>query len=188
MLPEYEKINETDLRIRKTARALIASMSSLLSEFRFSKLTVDGLCKTAQLSRAAFYSHFTDKYNLLEFWLLSFWTYKIARTDTYENVEQSVNKFVNENKKIIKNLLIDADHQTLEIVLRFLCYVLDIECAGSDDGKLTQRNVVAANLYTGGLVHYLSWQARNNFPPDTPVINEHSFGAIKKLRDWAKEQ
>lgn len=188
MLSDFGNSPKVDLRIRKTEQALIGSMFSLLSEYRFGKLTVDKLCREGQVSRATFYAHFTDKYDLLGFWLLAFWKYKADEADTYEDVKEPINQFVNENKKILKNLLVDADDETLEVVLNFLCSVLDIEQATDIDGKIIQKNIVAANLYVGGIVYYLLWQVRNNFPSDVPTINDYSFDAIKKLWDWAKEE
>lgn len=187
MLSDHKSSQKTDLRVRKTELALLASMCSILNECQFAKMTVDKLCREGQLSRATFYSHFMDKYDLLEFWLSSFWTYKAAATDTYEDVKEPINQFVSDNKKVIKNLLVDADHQTLEIVLNFLCTALGVNNAKYINGKLIQKNIVAANLYIGGIVYYLLWQVGNDFPPEVPIINEHSFGAIEKLWYWAQE-
>lgn len=188
MLFNCEGLQKVNLRDQKTGRVLIASMSSMLNERRFAALTVDRLCREAGLSRATFYSHFMDKYDVLGFWLLSVWTCKTTRTDTYEEIREPINQFANKNKKIIKNLLIGADQQTLEIVLNFLCSALDIDCVKRADGEIAQKDVVAVNLYAGGIIYYLLWQAKNNFPPDVPVINEYSFGAIKKLWSLTKEQ
>lgn len=188
MLSNYNNSQKGDLRFRKTEQALIASMFSLLSECRFAKLTVDKLCKEGQISRATFYAHFTDKYDLLRFWLLVFWKHKINETDTYEDVKELINQFISENKKILKNLLIDADNETFEVVLNFFCSILDIENAKDIDGKVFQKNIVVVNLYISGIVYYLLWQARNNFPSDVPMINDYSFDAIKKLWDWVKEK
>lgn len=183
-----DQLIKTDLRVQKTERALIKSMLSLLSQCRFAKLTVERICKEAQFSRATFYSHFADKYDALAFWLHSFWTFKESKAGTYEDIEAPINQFTYENKKIIRNLLMDADPQTLEILQDFLCSALDIDRAMRIDGKAAQKNIVAANLYVGGIINYLSWQVRNNFPPDVPVINQHSFEAIHKLQDWARGQ
>lgn len=188
MLSDYGKLQKVDLRVQKTERVLIASMYSLLNECRFTKLTIDKICKEGLISRATFYTHFLDKYDFLEYWLLSFWTYKATKIDTYENVKESINKFINENKKIIKNLLSDADNQTLEIIQNLLCSTFDINNAKRVDEKGIQKNIVTANLYVGGIIYYLLWQVRNNFPPDVPIINEYSFDAINNLRDWMKEQ
>lgn len=186
MLSDYEVTKKNDLIIQKTKQVIIASMQSLLNECRFAKLTVSMICEKAEIGRATFYAHFIDKYDLLEFWLLSFWKYKVSASDTCEYAEGPINQFISENKKIIKNLLLDADDRTLDIVYKFLCSALGIETIKDIDGKITQKNIVAGHLYIGGIVNYLLWQAKHNFPPDVPVINDYSFGAFKKLWDWFK--
>ena len=56
-----------DLRVQKTQKALAKAMFSLLSSIPFPKITINDICTEALVSRSAFYSHFTDKYSLLQF-------------------------------------------------------------------------------------------------------------------------
>ena len=49
--------------------ALLKSMESLLHHKSFSKISVNELCRHAQISRSAFYANFADKYELLKYCL-----------------------------------------------------------------------------------------------------------------------
>lgn len=55
-----------DKRIRKTKRSLKNSMILLLSEKDFEHISITELCREAEVSRITFYSHYNDKYALLD--------------------------------------------------------------------------------------------------------------------------
>ena len=55
-----------DKRIIKTKRSLKAAMVSMLSQGDFEHITITELCRNAEVSRITFYSHYNDKYVLLD--------------------------------------------------------------------------------------------------------------------------
>ncbi len=55
-----------DKRILKTKKNLKDTMVLLLAEKPFEQITVTEICKVSATSRVTFYSHFADKYELLE--------------------------------------------------------------------------------------------------------------------------
>jgi AcrR family transcriptional regulator len=54
-----------DLRIVKTKRALSSAFLQLLREKHFEEITINELCDRAEIRRATFYKHYTDKLNFL---------------------------------------------------------------------------------------------------------------------------
>ena len=56
----------TNVRKFKTNRDIKQAFIQLLSEKSFQKITIDNICETALISRSTFYSHFVDKYTLLD--------------------------------------------------------------------------------------------------------------------------
>lgn len=60
---------KTDLRIRKTYKALCDAFVTILEKKRFDDLTVNELCDEATIRRAAFYKHFADKYDFFSFFI-----------------------------------------------------------------------------------------------------------------------
>ena len=58
---------KTDLRIRKTYKALCDAFVTILEKKRFDDLTVNELCDEAMIRRATFYKHFADKYDFFSF-------------------------------------------------------------------------------------------------------------------------
>mgnify|MGYP003104119102 CR=1 FL=1 len=55
-----------DKRIIKTKRSLKAAMVSMLAKEDFEHISITELCRKAEVSRITFYSHYNDKYALLD--------------------------------------------------------------------------------------------------------------------------
>ena len=55
-----------DLRITKTDKIIKDAFLELADNIGFEKITVINLTKKAMISRTTFYSHYKDKYDLLE--------------------------------------------------------------------------------------------------------------------------
>ena len=54
-----------DLRVRRTKKALADAFIDLLSKKTFDEITVNELCDAADIRRATFYKHYSDKYDFL---------------------------------------------------------------------------------------------------------------------------
>ena len=55
-----------DKRIGKTKRSLKAAMTEMLRKEDFEHISITELCRKAEISRITFYSHYSDKYALLD--------------------------------------------------------------------------------------------------------------------------
>ena len=55
-----------DKRIAKTKKNLKDAMIAMLGEKDFEHITITELCRAAEISRITFYSHYSDKYALLD--------------------------------------------------------------------------------------------------------------------------
>ena len=55
-----------DKRIAKTKKNLKNAMIAMLGEKDFEHITITELCREAEVSRITFYSHYNDKYALLD--------------------------------------------------------------------------------------------------------------------------
>lgn len=53
-----------DLRYQKTKIAILRAIEVLLQNKDFEKISIKDICEAAQISRSAFYLHYTDKYDL----------------------------------------------------------------------------------------------------------------------------
>ncbi len=57
--------NREDARVKKTKEKLFSAFRVLLSEKPFEEITIQEVCSRAEVRRATFYKHFTDKYDFL---------------------------------------------------------------------------------------------------------------------------
>src|SRR5258707_1281694 len=58
--------NQADLRVRRTHKLLWDALMVELAERAFEDITVKDICQRAMVHRTTFYSHYADKYALLE--------------------------------------------------------------------------------------------------------------------------
>ena len=77
-----------DKRIVNTKRALRHALIELLADTPFEEITITNLCKTADISRITFYTHYSDKYDLAD----DIFKEMIASgTELYNRLQQSNN-------------------------------------------------------------------------------------------------
>lgn len=55
-----------DKRIKKTKRNLKSTVIAMMSEMTFEEISITELCKRADISRITFYTHYSDKYALID--------------------------------------------------------------------------------------------------------------------------
>ncbi len=58
-------MNKKDLRVIKTKKILYTTLIDLMKEKKFEEIKVSDICDQALINRSTFYSHYTDKYELL---------------------------------------------------------------------------------------------------------------------------
>ncbi len=76
---EQRKIHEReDPRVLRTQQLLLQAFSDLFSEKGFHAMTVQDITERAGVNRGTFYSHFEDKYAILEWWLREQFRQRVA--------------------------------------------------------------------------------------------------------------
>ena len=67
MLPTSKELEEKlDPRVKRTRRLIVHAFEDLLTEKNFESISVQDVTEKAQINRATFYAHFSDKYALLD--------------------------------------------------------------------------------------------------------------------------
>lgn len=173
-----------DLRTMKTNKALTEALPTLLGRQNFLQITVNDLCSEALVSRATFYAHFNDKYDLLEYWLADLKQKNIFKDNTCEQTKMIVNKCTKENKLIIRNLFGNANAETIKILCKHLLSILNIYVEEDDNEGINPQDVVLYNFCAGGIIYYLNWQIENKFPSDMQVMNSYFFDLVQHLQKW----
>lgn len=183
-----DNLKKEDLRIKKTYKLLITAMFTMLGYKNFNQITVNDLCEKALISRATFYVHFLDKYDLLKYWLLEVKKAIIKDINDNIGIEISVNQFIHENKKIIVNLLKNCNNETLELVQEFMSSIVDSSMKRKLKDPTAANHIMLLNFCTGGLTKLLLWQVENNFPPEVTMINPYLYKMLDYIMEWDENQ
>lgn len=108
-------MNNQDLRVQRTKKALITTFSDLLETKSFDNITIQDLCEKANVRRSTFYRHFNDKYDLLNHIVGTlieyFRTLHLPEIDPKDS-RQFFNKFmkdillfISDNKAMVKSVI-----------------------------------------------------------------------------------
>ena len=92
---------QEDRRIRKTRQAIVKAFIELLQEKSFQKITVKDIAERADIGKASFYRHFTDKYELAKYAVIS----KIDsffQTMPYDSIDQMLES---DNLEVLQNFI-----------------------------------------------------------------------------------
>lgn len=165
-----------DLRIKKTDRALVEALFSLLSEKTFEDITVQAICDAASIRRATFYTHFSDKYELfgyaIRYTYQTLPSYKSLYTkdrskDLYMLLIEDIISFIVQNLTLINSLKnSELTHLMINIISTEV--VKDI---GSIMEEYNETNLItidnkdlAINFYVKGVFGTLQWWINNDYP------------------------
>jgi AcrR family transcriptional regulator len=177
-----------DLRTLKTRTACIGALQALLERVSFPKLTVYGICDEALVSRAAFYAHFADKYDLLKHWLAS---QRAAMTGLAGPPRKSdpvriFADFLETRRVCLCNVLKEADGETRDLLSAFLYETMDALSRQSRGvpGSRPRRRAALVSFCSGGLLRFLVTYAKDNFTPEDTTAVPYLFGLLEAVFAW----
>jgi AcrR family transcriptional regulator len=76
--PKLEEA-KLDPRVKRTRSLILRSFESLLAEKGFESISVQDVTDKAEINRATFYAHFTDKYDLLDYSIAQMFRHEIEK-------------------------------------------------------------------------------------------------------------
>ena len=99
------KQKKEDLRVRRTKKLLSNALFDLIRKKPFEKITVCDICEEAMVHRATFYSHYSDKDELLIHAIDDHLPLKVSdlSADSRDLVEGIIN-YVSENKDVYASI------------------------------------------------------------------------------------
>ena len=141
-----------------TKLALEAALKKELLTKSLDKITINELAEDCGISRMAFYYHFKDIYDLVEWVCVEDGTKALQGKKTYENWQEGFSQIfeaVQENKPFIMNVYRCVDRQKIESYLNKLTYqliadVVEEKCAGMQLAE--EHKEFIAGFYKYGFV------------------------------------
>lgn len=162
----------------KTEVALAEALKQLMSKEELDKITVKRLSDICDIKRQTFYYHFRDIYDLLAWIFLNDNLTINENESSYEDAVRVILKYINKNKKFVKNTLSSAGKElfvqfisgflysfTLKQFVRFDRY----RQINSDDRKFY------TSYFVSGIANSIVIWAENGFKESEEVF-------IKKLK------
>jgi AcrR family transcriptional regulator len=180
-------VSNSDIRVLKTRDALSCALRRLLETHRFSKITIYEICETACISRATFYTHFLDKYDLLRFWLTKLREGFTDIFNTYgsESTSEMISAYLRDNTKLLTNLLREPDDELTRLLTDFFADTFGAhQWDGVFGGSYTEQTVLSM-FCAGGFVGLIFYYIREKAAQRETLSRElgRLFGAIdEKLR------
>lgn len=158
-----------DLRVAKTRAALANALEQLMGEQDFEHITTSEICARAQVSRAAFYTHFHDKYDLMHH-VMAAELERLSPLDPGEAFTlfaESMLTRLRENGFVCRRLLIGSLDTEVTAAMEelFIDYTRNCVTAGAWQLRVPSVPSEASIAYCAhGLAGVVMWWVRSGFP------------------------
>lgn len=175
-----------DLRVKKTKKALSTAFINLLKEKHFEDITINELCDKAEIRRATFYKHYTDKLHFLACFTRAlrdnfdnaFWaSNKPENTAEYyvEYVKKAI-AYLDDNSELVDNMLKSDVFPTMMTIITEQNYKdtkAQLERSVAAGMKLHATIDTVAAMFTGGVATSIYiWLLSGKKKPAEELANE----------------
>lgn len=174
----------TDLRVKRTYKLLSEALKKLMKQKPFDKISVTDICDEAMVHRTTFYTHFTDKFELLQYCmneLESPFDGEVVPEYSddgyrqyYLNVADSILAHLEKNADFYRILIKkNKEESILNHMQRDLCSRIEDklrECE-KNGARLLASAPILANLYAGGCMSVVLWWLENDMPCSTAELS-----------------
>ena len=188
-----------DLRTARTYKLLKDSLLQLLSEKSFDNIKVNDICDLAMVHRTTFYSHFSDKYELLDYVIhetekeiLS--GFSIADYDSikdfYKGLIMNLLKYNGKNKSFYKQMM--KNNYSAGILNVFhdsaITHISDIIKKEQQLGMKSDIPIsVMSEFYSGAVTSTLMWWLSSNSNISEKELCDYIISLIFEGRQIVQE-
>ncbi|MFW9847721.1 MAG: TetR/AcrR family transcriptional regulator [Candidatus Thorarchaeota archaeon] len=169
-----EQQDVEDLRVQRTKHILRQAIAKLLEDNDLRDISIQQISEQAMIYRTTFYSHYSDKYDLLEDYLIVTWQEEmdIERRRDMDNLKEQYREGILDTVKFFKrysNLFIQLNENRPLISRRNLIYttientfMLLLDEIQPDDKMTRVSKAKIAEFYTSGYLNVvLNWLSGN---------------------------
>lgn len=154
-----------DLRVKRTYLLLKNALFELLSKKSFEEIKVNDICNLAMVHRTTFYSHFSDKYELLEYCIKDVeteLTQKIVNNkysntrEFYTNLIMGLLEYISENKRFFKCILKKNSDSGVQSIFMNACVTYITEMLEKEENMDISHEIpisVIAQFYSGAVIN-----------------------------------
>lgn len=165
---KYDFSKKLTIGATRTLYSLQQAMLSFLSEKSFEEIAVGELCEKAMLPRATFYNYFDDKYDLLEYCLMTARKQLDSGCQSEDTCAGRMNAlmencfdFLDQNIETVEKIL-KNNHPNQYLINQIRFYLLSSMSAAfksnPDSHQFSVPREMAANLYSQAILIILEWR------------------------------
>ncbi|MBK5505445.1 TetR/AcrR family transcriptional regulator [Bacillus cereus] len=180
-----------DVRVYKTKKNISNTLITLLNEKEFGRITTKDICIHAMVSKSTFYSHFADKYDLLEklvqnyvCWFKEEIEFRFALIEN-GNVAQAINMItdkISARKKEVATLLhVSVPSADLRLELESILYNACYSYLKEQQVEVSVPIDFVAQLYTANAMVSINWSLSNDKNPDVVELIDNMQGYVFDL-------
>ena len=154
-VPELYFFTIERFRIMNAKKILYNSIYKLMQENRIEKITVDMILKESEVSRATFYRHFRDKFDLINWYHASFVEKELFHSDqSWEQIIYKAAVFMLENKHFyFKAVKFQGQNSLNEFILKYYTSFVEARYKkGSGQTTLSVKEQLAIAYHCSGAV------------------------------------
>ncbi|MGN1330103.1 MAG: TetR/AcrR family transcriptional regulator C-terminal domain-containing protein [Clostridia bacterium] len=180
----------SDLRTIRTYKLLKNALLELLSKQSFDTIKVIDICDLAMIHRTTFYSHFSDKYELLDYVIKDIENellsgFNVAKYSSsrefYKALVMNLLEYLGSNKLFFRNML--NNNYGAGIITVFhnsaIKYITDLIEKESNSGKIFNvPSVVMAEFYSGAVTSTIMWWLKTNSKISEKVLCDQIISLI----------
>lgn len=178
-----------DLRVRRTRKHLSDALVALLANQSFESITVRQICERAMVHRATFYTHFTDKYQLLravlndvQADLLQIQSSKDWGTESGHFLSQFI-EYVVAHRSLFTLLLVEKDADSLTVLMRHQFAAMTETQVKEFQASGVQYRVpspVMAQFFAGAILGVIAWWLENDQPVSPEQLTQYLDHLLSK--------
>ena len=160
---------KTDRRVVKTRMHMIQTTLELLRKNSFSKISVSDICEEAMISRSTFYTHFEDKFALLDACMEQIGQKLLHDTESADprSRHNAMITAIEADARLFRNIFINGKTEEVQTIFFNHCHkdlLAIIETQTNAGHQFSDPPEAIAAFYAGGISSMLNWWITNNFP------------------------
>lgn len=165
-----------DLRVKKNYKLLTNSLLELLKQKPFEDIKVTDICDLAMVHRTTFYSHFQDKYQLLEYAIKELQkdiSLEVLKSHDIENIQEYYLELIklflqhiSDNRDIYLPIL-NNNRNSITMDILYNTFIEDVKKRLHEEKVTIKNNIpieMVAEFYSNAIFGVCIWWLKNKEP------------------------
>ncbi len=176
---------KVDARVIRTKEKLVSSFMDLIGKDKFENITVNDICEHANVKRATFYKHYTDKYDFFKYVVVTLrdsfdekWNKRDAQdlSDYFSGYAFSLIDFFDSHDDVISKLCqstVSSTMFSIALSQNLTDTKLKLEAVGTKAQGSAHSVNVFSSMLVGGVFHTLiNWVQSGKSMPKEELKSE----------------